>query len=226
MPFFHFTNDGLPTMSALTTILLIHLVAVATPGPDFFYISQTAAKHGRQRALVAVMGTGIGIAFWITLAVLGLTVLVKGAPMLHSAITIAGGIYLIWMGVQAIRGSFKATPSTAPSSKVQDEARPLKKQARFFGKALLIELSNPKSVVYFGSIFSLFLNPGNTWVDNATLWCLLTAESTLWFVLVALLFSTPSIRHLYARGAHIIDRMAGGLFVLLGGRIVYGAFRP
>lgn len=213
-------------MSALTTILFIHLVAIATPGPDFFYVSQTAAKYGRRQALTAVIGTGLGISFWIALAVLGLAVVMKGAPILHNAIAITGGLYLVWMGAQAIRGSFKTPSATASTAHRDEHATASKGNTRFFGKALLIELSNPKSVVYFGSIFSLFLNPSNTWADNLTLWFLLTIESTLWFVMVALLFSTPAVRSGYARCTHIVDRVAGGLFMLLGGHILYSVFRP
>lgn len=211
-------------MYALLTILSIHLVAVATPGPDFFYVSQTAAKHGRRKALMAVLGTGLGTAVWTALAVLGLAVLMKNVPILHNGIAVAGGSYLIWMGLQAIRASFDKHPRRASPAHAT-EPQSTKAGSRFFGKALFISLSNPKSVIYFGSIFSLLLNPENSWEENLTLWFLLTFETTLWFALVATLFSTPRIRSGYTRCAHIIDRVAGGLFMLLGGRIFLSAFR-
>jgi threonine efflux protein len=80
----------------------------------------------------------------------------------------------------------------------------------------LTNLANPKAVVYFGSVFSAFLGSG---LDSATrwqLWLLVSAESLLWFALVASVFGIPLMRRGYLRLARAIDGLAGAVFVGFG----------
>ena len=88
-----------------------------------------------------------------------------------------------------------------------------------FLRALLLQLSNPKIVVFFGSIF-LSLLPANlpAWMD-ATVLAIVALNEFAWFALLALLFSGGPARAFYRRAKVWLDRFMGGALALLGVRL-------
>jgi threonine/homoserine/homoserine lactone efflux protein len=91
-----------------------------------------------------------------------------------------------------------------------------------FLRALVLQLSNPKIMVFFGSIF-LSLLPQNTpaWMD-ATVLLVVALNEFVWFALLALLFSGGAARAFYLRGKLWLDRAMGGVLGLLGLRLAAG----
>ncbi|MGN2254505.1 threonine export protein RhtC [Frateuria sp. GZRe12] len=198
-------------MHLFLTIALVHLVALLSPGPDFFFVSQTAVSRSRKQALFGVLGITLGITLWSALALLGLQLLLHRLAWLQQAIAIAGGLYLAWMGLRMLRGAFTHASVTHGGA----IATPGSELATLRA-GLLTNLANPKVVVYFGSVFSAFLGEG---VDAATrwgLWALIVAETFAWFTLVAAFFALPAMRRGYLRLARWIDGFAGAVFVAFG----------
>ncbi len=64
-------------LPALLTIAGVHLIALASPGPDVFIVMQTAASRSRREAFCCVLGISLGVAFWVTLALLRTSVAVR-----------------------------------------------------------------------------------------------------------------------------------------------------
>ncbi|VTP82542.1 Threonine efflux protein [Leclercia adecarboxylata] len=89
---------------------------------------------------------------WAALALLGLNLILDKMAWLHNIIMVGGGLYLCWMGYQMLRGAFKKEGSEAPEPKME-----LAASGRSFVKGLLTNLANPKAIIYFGSVFSLFV---------------------------------------------------------------------
>jgi len=198
-------------MNLFLTIALVHLVALLSPGPDFFFVSQTAVSRSRRQALFGVLGITLGITLWSALALLGLQLVLHRLAWLQQLIAIAGGLYLLWMGLRMLRGAF----THAPVAHGEAVASPGGEMATLRA-GLLTNLANPKVVVYFGSVFSAFLGDR---VDAATrwgLWGLIVAETLAWFTLVAAFFALPAMRRGYLRLARWIDGFAGAVFVAFG----------
>ena len=87
-------------------------------------------------------------------------------------------------------------------------------------RGLLTGLSNPKSLVYFGSIFTVFLEPGSpAWVRSAAV-AIVSFNTVLWYGTVAALFSRATVQRAYARVRRPVDRVAGTLMAAFGVRIV------
>lgn len=197
-------------MHLFLTIAIVHLLALMSPGPDFLFVSQTAISRSRRQALFGVAGITLGIALWAALALLGLHWLLQRLAWLQQLIAVAGGLYLAWLGIMLLRSALR--PSTASSS----GTLPVRSDLATLRAGLLTNLANPKAVVYFGSVFSAFLDGG---VDGATrwqLWLLVSAESLLWFALVAMVFGIALMRRSYLRLARGIDALAGVVFVGFG----------
>ncbi|MEL4016686.1 threonine export protein RhtC [Dryocola clanedunensis] len=193
------------------TVAVLHIVALVTPGPDFFFVSQTAVSRSRKEAMMGVLGITGGVMVWSGVALLGLNLILEKMAWLHSIIMVGGGLYLCWMGYQMLRGAFKKKVATEEAPAVE-----LAHGGRSFLKGLLTNLSNPKAIIYFGSVFSLFVGDSVGGAERWGLFVMIALETFAWFTLVASLFALPKMRRGYQRLARWIDGMAGALFTGFG----------
>lgn len=195
---------------ALCTLIFIHFCALITPGPDFFLVSQTAVSRSRKDAVLVAFGICLGAMVWSLLALMGLNIIFEKMAWLKQGLLVAGGLYLCWLGYQMLRSAF---------SKGEQSIKQIilpQSPYLFFMKGLLTNLSNPKAVIYFGSVFSLFL--ANPLFDqhHSLLFIIIAIETLLWFLVVAFVFSLPTFRTAYQNFAKWIDGISGGIFTLLG----------
>lgn len=196
------------------TVAAVHLVALMSPGPDFFFVSQTAMSRSRREAMMAVLGITLGVMVWAAVALMGLHLLLEKMAWLHQIITVGGGLYLCWMGWQLL----KSARAKKAAGTLASESQPVKLPARgkTFMRGLLTNLSNPKAVIYFGSIFSLFVGDSVGSGERWGLFALICIETLAWFTVVAMVFALPVMRRGYQRLAKWIDGVAGVLFAGIG----------
>lgn len=193
------------------TVALVHIVALMSPGPDFFFVSQTAVSRSRKEAMMGVLGITTGVMIWAGVALLGLNLILAKMAWLHNIIMIGGGLYLCWMGYQMLRGALKKGPQNGDAPQVE-----LAASGRSFIKGLLTNLANPKAIIYFGSVFSLFVGDSVGAGARWGIFMLIAVETFAWFTVVASLFALPQIRRGYQRLAKWIDGFAGALFAGFG----------
>lgn len=207
-------------MGFFLTVALVQLIALLSPGPDFLFVSQGAARHSRRVAMAGVVGITLGVAFWSGLALAGLHLLFQRLAWLQRAVSLAGGMYLIWIGLQMLRAALRR-----PVQVSDGELAPL--LPRSAGKALrqglLTNLANPKVVIYFGSIFSAFVGEHSAVAVRWELWLLVVLETLAWFSVVAIVFGLPAMRSWYARMGRVLDGVAGAVFGLFGLELLWRA---
>lgn len=193
---------------------IAHMLAVASPGPSFVLVAQVAASRSRGAALVATAALTVGAALWAAAALFGLQSLFKHADWLYLALRIGGGLYLIWLGYQLIRHAGRgelAVPEGAGQS-VSD-------MRGIFWKALLVQLSNPKVIVFFSGIMAALL-PRDLSPQAALIVVMIVAfNEFVWYALVSLLFSGGRARRLYRSARVWIERLTGGVLAVLGLRL-------
>ena len=189
------------------TVAMVHLVALMSPGPDFFFISQTAVSRSRHDAMLGVLGITLGVTVWAAVALMGLHLLLLKMQWLHSIITVGGGLYLCWLGWQLLRAARR------PSAESHHVAA---HHGHTFLRGLLTNLANPKALIYFGSVFSLFVGDNVAASARWGLFFMIIGETLFWFSLVALVFALPAMRRGYQRLARWIDGVAGVFFAGFG----------
>ncbi|MCA7015177.1 threonine export protein RhtC [Dickeya dadantii] len=194
------------------TVALVHLIALMSPGPDFFFVSQTAISRSRREALMGVLGITLGVLVWAAIALMGLHLLLERMAWLHRLVTIGGGLYLCWMGWQMLRSALRKRAHQGEET--VEVALP--QQGKTFMRGFLTNLSNPKALIYFGSVFSLFVGDDVGAAARWGLFALISLETLLWFSLVALVFALPVMRRGYQRLAKWVDGVAGALFTGFG----------
>ncbi|MGP3593476.1 threonine export protein RhtC [Vagococcus sp. WN89Y] len=193
------------------TVALVHFVALLSPGPDFFFVSQTAVSRSRKEAMMGVLGITAGVMIWAGVALLGLNLILQKMAWLHSIIMVGGGLYLCWMGYQMLRAALKKETASGGAPHVE-----LATGGRSFIKGLLTNLANPKAIIYFGSVFSLFVGESVGASARWGIFLLIAVETFAWFTIVASLFALPAMRRGYQRAAKWIDGIAGALFTGFG----------
>jgi RhtB (resistance to homoserine/threonine) family protein len=198
----------------LAGFAFVHLLAVASPGPSTVLVIQTAASSGRRAGLLVALAMTLGAVAWAAAALYGLQALFARFEWLYIAMRIAGGAYLIWLAVMLWRHA------GAPMPEIAEDAKRSGWEA--FAKALMLQLGNPKVIVFFGSIF-ISLLPAQTpaWMDATVLTIVVINEFT-WFALLALLFSGGTVRAFYRRAKLWTDRLMGSVLGLLGLRLALG----
>lgn len=193
------------------TVALVHLVALMSPGPDFFFVSQTAASRSRREAMMGVVGISLGIVIWAGVALMGLNLILQKMAWLHQIIMVGGGLYLCWMDWQLLKSARAKCHDSEGEVQVALPAR-----GRTFLRGFLTNLSNPKAVIYFGSVFSLFVGDDVSAGARWGLFVLIVGETFVWFSIVACVFALPVMRRGYQRLSKWIDGLAGVLFAGFG----------
>jgi threonine/homoserine/homoserine lactone efflux protein len=198
---------------ALLGLALVHLLAVASPGPSTVLVIQTAAVSGRRGGLLAAIAMMLGALMWAAAALYGLQALFAQFQWLYVAFKIGGALflfYIAWMMWKHARD---------PLPEVQDLPAGQVSGWQGFVRALLLQLSNPKIMVFFGSIFlSVLPQQMPAWMD-ATVLAIVAFNEFTWFALLALLFSGGPARAFYRRAKFWLDRFMGGALALLGLRL-------
>jgi threonine efflux protein len=161
----------------------------------------------------AALGIATSHALWATLAVFGLGLILTELAWLYGAIRIAGAAYLVYLGVKTLMGLRK------PSARLDTGAPTVRGGSHAYRRGVLVGLTNPKAVAFFGSLFVTLLPahaPG--WVHGATV-ALVATVSVSWFSAMAVIFSTARVQRGYARLRKPIDAVMGALLIALGARL-------
>lgn len=197
----------------LSSVAALYLMLAVSPGPNFLVITLAAVSESRRHALCVGLGVSTASVLWASLAAVGLGVLISHFSGLQQLLQIAGGLYLLYIGIRLIRHAHLPLPESNP------QAGRSGWQAYRYG--LATNLTNPKSLVFFSSAFATLFTPGlPVWMRAAAVGVVAVISIT-WNFLVATLFSKSSTRQGYRRAKRWIDRLTGGLLAVFGLRLIF-----
>ncbi|HCP57109.1 MAG: lysine transporter LysE [Pseudomonadaceae bacterium] len=193
------------------TVALIHLLAVASPGPDFAIVVRESVGAGRRAGIFTALGVGCGIFVHVTYSLLGIGLIVSQSIVLFNALKWLAAAYLLYIGFKALRAK-PAAANTSDSEQPRLERSP---RAAFMTGFVTNGL-NPKATLFFLSLFTVVINPHTPLLVQAGYGVYLAAATSVWFCLVAMLFSQQRVRAGFARLGHWFDRAMGVVLVGLG----------
>ena len=189
---------------ALGSLLAVSVATSLIPGPTNFLIIRLAMRRGRAAALAAALGTTAGCLIWCLAAMIGLAALLAAVPWLYDVLRVGGGLYLLWFAF----GLWRARPE--PVTAGADPA------GGAFWSGFAICLTNPKSVLFFASIFSAYVGPDSPgWMHVAAVG-VVCATCLVWCLALAWLFSAPAAAEAYGRAQRPLDRLAAAVMAVFG----------
>ena len=213
-------------------ITSVHLLAAASPGPDFVLVSQQTLTKGRRIGLWTSFGITLGLGVHVIYSVLGLAAVVAHSQPLLTAIKYLGGAYLIYLGWQGIRSQPKNIASidtqhqSAISETLAKPQQPFKNNTEnnqlnqsvipLIRRGFFCNVFNPKAPVYFVAIFTLVLSPDIPTWQLAVYGVWMMVLQMAWFSTVVMLLSIPAVNRRFQKSAHWVDRVLGGAMMALG----------
>lgn len=203
------------SLTPLIGLCVVWLLVVMLPGPNFVVVTRSALAGPGRTGMFAAAGVSLGAAVWAVTAIFGLAALFRYAGWLYDLLRLLGGAYLVFMGLRSLWGAVRR-PGTGDTATACKPAGP----RAAFSRGLLCSFSNPKTAVFFGSLFLTALPPSASRLTLAMTPALVAAISMTWYGAVALVFSLPDMRRIYRRAARAVEAVAGTALVLLGGRLL------
>lgn len=185
---------------ALAALAVLHLLAAMVPGPNTVVVSHLAAAHSRATAFRAVAGIVTATGTWVVLTLSGVAVLLHQSEDLFWLMRVAGTLYLLYAGVRLLGGLLRHAAGAAAI-----EVAP----GAPFRRGLLTTLSNPKSGVFWTSVFAVAVPTGAPIGFYLAAVALILAQSALWYGLVALVFASGPARRAYRQAAKWLEAVAG-----------------
>jgi RhtB (resistance to homoserine/threonine) family protein len=200
-------------LGALAVLAGMHTLAVVSPGPNVLFVSGTAMHRSRRAGLAAGLGVAAGSITWSVLTISGLGVVMAHLPWLYDGLRLAGAAYLVWLGA---RMAWKAgSPMRAAMGA---DGNPWA-NAR---KAWLVNMTNPKSLAYYVSVFAVLLPPhAPAWVYGAAI-AMTSLISCTWYCALAWLLSGEAASRSFLKARPAMERIIGLLLVGLGVRMLAG----
>jgi len=195
-----------------TSYLLIAMaafIAIASPGPATLAIASASMGQGRLSGLTLAAGIFTGSLFWSVSAAFGLAALLHTNAWLFESLRYIGALYLLYLAYKSARSAL--TPSRniiAPQ-----ESLPI---ASTYIKGLLIHLTNPKAIFFFGSLYSIGVPEHVSPVQLVPVITLVAAIGASIFFGYAILFSNNAARALYVKGQVLFDCVFALFFGIAG----------
>ncbi len=194
------------SLAVYLTFLLACVVVIIVPGPTVTLIVANSLRHGRRAGLLNVAGTQVGLAITVGVVLLGLASLIAAMGAWFVWVRLAGAAYLIWLGFKLIMGAGELEA---------DGTTPRKPRGGFFVQGLVVALSNPKTLLFFGAFFPQFMDAARDFASQV----LIMGATSMAVAAVSdsayALLASRTGRALSRRRVRLITRTSGG--ILIGG---------
>lgn len=195
--------------------LLAASVITVSPGPDNMMVLSIGMAKGRLPGIAFGLGCALGCLSHTLLAVLGVSALIAASPEAFKALKVCGGLYLVWLGFNALRSAGGASVGKASN----DRQSPRK----LFLKGIVANAINPKVILFFLSFLPQFVIPGHGSVAAQMAWLgiIFTVQAGVIFGLLGYFSGTVGQWiNTSPRLGTAMDRLTGVIFVGLGLRLI------
>ncbi len=196
------------------TVALVHLLAVASPGPDFAVVVRESVTQGRRVGSWTALGVGCGIFVHVAYSLLGIGLIVSQSIVLFNLFKWLAAGYLLYLGWRALRAR-PMSLDTADEVDTTSDRSPW----QAFVVGFVTNGLNPKATLFFLSLFTVVISADTPLWVQAGYGVYLAGATALWFLLVAWLFSRGPVRAGFARMGHWFDRLTGAVLIGLGVRL-------
>ena len=195
--------------AAVAAASLVCAAGVMSPGPNFIAVTHRAVTAHRAEAFALVLGVVCVSTFWAFAAVFGLALLFSLFPWLFWSAKLVGAAYLVWFGIQLIGRS------TLPLPEKTDLLTPLT-FLRAYRDGLVTNLSNPKAMVFYASVFSAGVPAGASSATLAMMVLMVAIIAAVWYGGVALVLSSARAARAFRRNKMLAERGCGAFLILFG----------
>lgn len=204
----------------LAQIAVIYLIAAASPGPNFFMITQLSLAGRRSLGAASALGVCTASMMWVSLAMLGLAAVLQRLEWVYTGVRVAGALYLVYFGLKLLRSSARRSPSPqaaepAPPDLPHDAAA----WFRAYRSGFVTCATNPKSVAFWSSVFAtMFPAHPPLWFYGAV-FVTVGSLSASWYCGMAFMFASERTQRGYRKLRRPVDGLCGAALIGLGAKL-------
>lgn len=203
-----------PDVLTVLTALGLYAAVVISPGPNFALISKLAMSGARSTAVGATFGFAIAATFYAVLTMAGLALFLAKVGWLASLIQIAGGCYLVYLGLMAWLSGKPDTMKQGVSSVEKGDV------LRGVRMGMIVNLSNPKGIAFFIGLYAVAVPPETGLLAKLAILVGGFLIEIIWYSLVTALLSRRQAKAVYDRFGQWIERAIGTALAGFGIRLI------
>ena len=201
----------------LPLILLAAFIGAASPGPATLTIAGTSMNAGRKYGVALASGVITGSWFWSLCAAFGLGAVMLANAWAFEVMRYFGASYLLYLAIKSAKSALQAKPLEATGA-VNTTI------TKAFSKGLALHLTNPKAILFFGSLFSIGLPPGTPLSSLVTVILSVGMQSVFIFLGYALIFSSAPMVAVYMKMRRWFEAVFAVAFGVAGVKILTAKF--
>ena len=176
--------------------MLVAFLGAISPGPDILLIIRVSLRENIKTIMLTIAGVVSGCAFHLSILYFGFVNIINNSYT-QAGVCILGGLYLLYLALNLLRSS---------ESNVSVDLNKTIKGG--FKTGLIVNLSNPKAILFFGTIASIYID------KNLFLSILMILSGTISGFMLAVFITTFFKRFINNKTFHIIDKVCGVLFIV------------
>tara|TARA_B100000131_G_C17839151_1_gene501011 strand:- start:8 stop:622 length:615 start_codon:yes stop_codon:yes gene_type:complete len=199
-------------MSEFWTIAILHLFAVASPGPDFALITRQSLRFNRKVAIWTSLGIGMGILFHCLLAITGLVLLITSNELFSTILKIIGSTYLLYLGINSV---------LVTQNRNETEIRERDNLDKFNGflVGLITNITNVKAILFFVTVFSVVIDTDNS-LSLIFYGAYMALATFLWFAFISYVFTSENFKNKFSSVLKYFEKVIGIILILLSLQII------
>ncbi|OCP00575.1 MULTISPECIES: LysE family transporter [unclassified Ensifer] len=195
-------------MTELLAVITITILAVISPGPDFAMVTRNSLLLSRRAGILTALGIGAGVCVHVAYTLLGVGLVIQQSILLFGVLKLIGAAYLIWLGMRMLCAKPAGVVPSAEIAALSDLGA--------LRMGFLTNALNPKTTVFVVSLFMQVVEPTTALSVQIGYGVFIAAAHVIWFALVAVFFSSGTMRLRLLDLRHWIDRAFGTLLVGFG----------
>lgn len=201
--------------SELLTVMVVGLLALMSPGPDFVMISRNSLVYSRRVGVYSALGLAFGILVHVAYSLVGIGFIISRSILLFSLLKFIGAAYLLYIGYSCLR-----------SQPHNEQATDAVKQGEITTFAsirmgFLTNVLNPKATLFFFALFTQVINPHTPKMVQVGYGLIMSAMTFAWFAFVAVVLSHASIKSRFMSFIHYLERTFGVILIALGIKVAF-----
>ena len=194
-------------MEIYLTIAILHLFAVASPGPDFLLVTRQCLRFDRTVAIWASAGIATGILFHSFIAITGVTLIISSNPEVFRWLKVLASIYIAYLGYLSI---FKSSTSVSDEGKKDNE-----NYVGSFTLGLITNILNPKAILFFITVFTAVVDASTTRLLLGIYGLYMSITTFIWFTGISYIFSNQGLRDRYKQFIPFFEKGIGIVLIII-----------
>lgn len=200
-------------LAQFLTVVVVHLLAVMSPGPDFAMVTRNSLIYSRKSGIFTSIGLALGMGVHVTYCLLGIGLLISQSIIFFNIIKFVGAGYLIYIGYKSLRAKKPVEIAGVEGAVIEKKSLSPFQSMRV---GFLTNVLNPKATLFVLALFTQVISTATPTSWQVLYGIEMMAVTAAWFSLVSVFFSNQLIKAKVSKVQHYIERVTGVVFIALG----------